>query len=178
MKKWLGIVVSAVVLATVSSAAVFAANSATINVNVSITQEASISVTGGTIDFGAMKISDSAISTSAIVVKNNGSGGNETYSLSLINPSVWTAVTTAPGVDQYRLSCAFDATGTVTWNPANHALTTSSQPSTVTKFAGSETGVAVPYNSDRHLYLKLETPSATTSPAAKTIQTVITASVD
>ena len=178
MKKWLGIIISAVMVVAVSSAGAFAANSATINVTVSIAQEASISVTGVPVDFGAMKIGGSAVSASAVVVKNNGSGGNQTYSLSLINPSGWTAVTTAPEVDQYRLSSAFDATGAVTWNPTNHALTTSSQASTATKFSGSETGTAVPYNADRHLYLKLETPSATSLSGSKTIQIVVTASVD
>ena len=178
MKKLLGIIISAVIAVAVSSTGVFAANSATINVTVSIAEEASISVTGGPVDFGAMKIGGSGVSASAVVIKNNGSGGNETYSLSLINPSGWTATTTAPGLDQYRLSCAFDATGTVTWNPANHALIASSQASTATKFAGSETGTAVPYNADRHLYLKLETPSATSSSGSKTIQIVVTASVD
>ncbi|MCX5713239.1 MAG: hypothetical protein NT033_00155 [Candidatus Omnitrophica bacterium] len=178
MKKWLGIIISAVMAVAVSYAVAFAANSATINVTVSIAQKASISVTGGPVDFGAMKIGGSSVSSSAVVVKNNGSGGNETYSLSLINPSGWTAVTAAPGVDQYRLSSAFDATGTVTWNPTNHALTTSSLPSTAAKFAGSETGTAVLYNADRHLYLKLETPSATLSSGSKTIQIVIMASVD
>jgi hypothetical protein len=178
MKKWLGIIVSAGMFVMVLSAGAFAASSATINVTVSIAQEASISVTGGPVDFGAMKIGGSAVSSTAVVVKNTGSGANETYSLSLVNPSGWTAVTTAPGIDQYRLSSAFDATGTVTWNPVNHALTTSSQASTTTKFAGSETGTAVPYNADRHLYLKLETPSATSSSGSKTIQAVIIASVD
>ncbi|MDD5174141.1 MAG: hypothetical protein PHV48_04880 [Candidatus Omnitrophica bacterium] len=178
MNKWLGIVISAVVVVAVSSVGAFADNSATINVTVSIAQEASISVTGGPVDFGTMKIGDSAVSTSAVVIKNDGSGSNQTYSLLLINPSGWTAVTTEPGVDQYRLSSAFDATGNVIWNPANHALTTSSQISTVTKFAGSETGTAVPYSADRHLYLKLETPSATSSSGSKTMQIVVTASVD
>lgn len=178
MKKWLGIIIGAVVIIAVSSVGAFAGNSATINVTVSIAQSASISVTGGPVDFGTMNIGGSAVSSSAVVIKNNGSGGNETYSLSLISPSGWTAVTTAPALDQYRLSSAFDATGTVTWNPTNHALTISSQASSATKFAGSETGTAVPYNADRHLYLKLETPSATSSSGSKTIQIVVTASVD
>ena len=180
MGRWLGVVLSVGMLVTAVYSGAFAAtNSATIDVTVSITQEASISVTGGPVAFGAMKIGGSAVSTTPIVIKNNGTGGTETYSLSLVNPSVWTAVTTAPGIDQYRLCSAFDATGTIlTWDPAVHALTTSSQASTLTKFAGSEKGAAVPYNEDRHLYLKLETPSATSSPSSKTIQVMVTASVD
>lgn len=178
MKRVLGILIGVVVVIAVAAVAAFAGSSATINVTVSIAQQASISVTGGPVDFGTMSIGGSAVSSSAVVVTNNGSGGSETYSLSLVNPSGWTAVTTAPGADQYRLSSAFDGTGTVTWNPTNHALTTSSQASGATKFAGSETGTAVPYNADRHLYLKLETPSTTSASGSKTIQILITAAVD
>ena len=177
MKNLLMIIISVMIVMAFCGSA-FAANSATINVTVSIAQEASISVTGGSVDFGAMKIGGSSVSTLAVIVQNNGLGGNQTYSLSLINPSDWTAVTTVPGVDQYRLSSAFDATGTVTWNPTNHALSASSQASTATKFAGSETGIAVPFNAARHLYLKLETPSATSSSGSKTMQILVTASVD
>ena len=179
MGKWLSVIIGVVAMITVASAGAFAANSATVDVTVSIAQEASISVTGGPVAFGAMKIGDSAVSTAPVTVKNNGSGASETYSLYLNNPSGWTAVITAPGVDQYRLSCAFNADNNVaSWAPANYALTTSSQTATVSKFAGNETGAGVPYNADKHLYMKLETPSATTSSSAKTIQVVIVAVVD
>jgi len=166
-------------LMTVVSLTAHAANPATFVVTVSIAAEANIEVVqGGPIDFGVMRTGASAVSSSAIVIKNSGSGANQTYSLALTNPAGWTAVTATPGVDQYRLSCAFDSDGNVTWNPANHALTTSSIASTTTRFAGDETGTGVPYNAIRHLYLKMETPSSTSSPSKKSIQVTISASVD
>ena len=176
--RYLLMVIAAVMMVVLLSTTAFAGNSATINVTVSIAAQASISVTGGPVDFGTMSIGASSVSTAPVVVKNNGSGGNETYSISLIDPSGWTSVVTAPGAEQYRLSCAFDADGSLTWNPTNNALTTTTQASTATKFAGDETGLHVPYNADRHLYFKMETPSSTTSTTGKTIQVVIVAAVD
>ncbi len=176
--KYFLMVIATVMMAALFSTYAFAANSATINVTVSIAAQASISVTGGPVDFGTMGIGASSVSTTQVVVKNNGSGGNETYSISLIDPSGWTSVVTAPGAEQYRLSCAFDADGSLTWNPTNNALTTTTQASTATKFAGDETGLHVPYNADRHLYFKMETPSSTSSTTGKTIQVVIVAAVD
>jgi len=176
-KNLLMIIISVMVIMAFSGSA-FAASSATINVTVSIAAEASISVTGGAVGFSSMGVGASAVSTTPVVIKNNGSGGSETYSLSLVNPSVWTAVTTTPGAEQYRLSSAFDADGNLTWDPVNQALTAASQVSTTTRFAGDETGAGVPFNAERHLYFKIETPSTTSSVGQKTIQVVVTASVD
>ena len=179
MKKCLLVIIGVVSLMITFSTAALAENPATFVVTVAIATEASIDVIqGGPIDFGIMSTGDSAVSGSAVVVRNSGSGGNQTYSLALINPTSWTAVTTTPGAEEYRLSGAFDSDGVVTWNPVNHALTTSSVASTGTKFAGDETGTGVSYNADRHLYLKMETPSTTLSPSEKSIQVTITASVD
>ncbi|MDP3791306.1 MAG: hypothetical protein Q8R38_04605 [Candidatus Omnitrophota bacterium] len=171
-------IVGMVAIVALFSTNAFAGNSATINVTVSIAAQASISVTGGPVDFGTMNIGAASVSTTPIVVKNNGSGGNETYSISLIDPSGWTSVITTPSTEQYRLSCAFDADGNLTWNPTNHALATSTQVSTSTKFAGDETGLHVPYNAERSLYFKIETPSSTSSTTGKIMQVVVVATVD
>lgn len=179
MKRHLFTIISVMTLVMGVSTSALAENPATFMVTVSIAAEANIDVIqGGPIVFGIMNTGDSEISDSAIVIRNSGSGGNQTYSLALTNPAVWTAVTTTPGMDEYRLSAAFDSDGNLTWNPANHALTTSSVASTATKFAGDETGRGVPYNAIRHLYTKMETPSMTSSASEKSIQVTITASVD
>lgn len=179
IKIYLLVGISVVMLMMAFSTAALAENPAMFVVTVSIATEASIDVIqGGPIDFGVMSTGDAAVSGSAVIIRNSGSGGNQTYSLALANPASWTAVTTTPGADEYRLSGAFDSDGVLSWNPVNHALTTSSVASTGTKFAGDETGTAVPHNADRNLYLKMETPSATSSASEKSIQVTVTASVD
>jgi len=178
MKKYLGVMICVAAFMIFVSASAFAGNPESFNVTVSISTAASITVTGGPVSFGTMSTGSSLVSSSPVTVKNTGSGSSQTYSLSLSNPAGWSAVTTTPGFNEYRLSGAFDADGTLTWDLANHALTTSSVASSAAKFAGDETGIGVPYNADRHLYLKMETPSGTSSPSQKTIQVTITAAID
>ncbi|MFC1624617.1 hypothetical protein ACFL28_04825 [Candidatus Omnitrophota bacterium] len=179
MEKHLRTIIATAVLILALSSTAGAGESETFDVTVSITASASISVTGGPINFGTMGVGSTDVSSSAITVTNDGSGSDQTYSVALVDPSGWTAVTAAPGFDEYRLSAAFDADGaSITWSPTNHALTTTSTASSASKFAGDQSGTAVPYNETRSLYLQLETPSATASPSAKTIQVSITASVD
>ncbi|MDD3906379.1 MAG: hypothetical protein PHS46_07655 [Candidatus Omnitrophica bacterium] len=178
MKKYLWMAIGAIALLTVVSAPAFAANSASFNVTISIATSADIMVTGGPIDFGIKGANSSAVSSNAIVVKNTGSGSTETYSLSLSDPSGWTSVTTAPDFDKYRLSAAFATTAdVVTWGTAN-ALTTVSTPASTTQFAGDKTGSAVPYNEERSIWLKIETPTGTSSPSQKTIAVTLSATVD
>lgn len=179
MKRYLWVMIGMVLLMTAISAPAFAANPATFNVTISIAESADITVVqGGPVSFGVKNINDSAVSAAAIIIKNSGSGSAQTYSLKLTDPSDWTAVTTAPGFNEYRLSGAFDSVGTVsTWGAA-HALTTTSVPASVTQFAGNQTGLSVPYGEERKLWLKIETPAGTSSPSAKTIQVGITATVD
>lgn len=180
MKKYLWMIIGAISLMMAVSAPAFAATTANINVTISISASADITVTpAGPIDFGIKGINSSAISASAIVIKNTGSGSAETYSLSLTDPLVaWKSVTTTPGFDQYRLSAAFATTGTaITW-VTSQALTTTPVAASATQFAGDQTGLSVAYNDSRNLWLKLETPNGTSSPAQKTIAVTITATPD
>ena len=179
MKKYLWIIIGVMSLMMAISVPAFAANTANINVTISISASADITVTGGSIDFGMKSINSPVISGSAIVIKNTGSGSAETYSLNLTEPAVWKSVTaTAPGFDQYRLSAAFATTGTaVTW-VTSQALTTTPVAASATQFAGDQTGLSVAYNDSRNLWLKLETPNGTSSPAQKTIAVTITATPD
>ena len=179
MKKWLGTIISAVVVVGVFSTGAFAANTASFNVTISIAAAADITVVaGGPVDFGVKSVNSSAVSTAPVTIKNTGSGSTETYSLNLTDPTVWKSVITAPGFDQYRLSAAFDNAGTgITWG-ANQALTTTSVAASATQFAGNQSGLAVPYNSQVSIWLKMETPTGTSSPSQKTIAVTITATVD
>ena len=169
-----------IAIAMLVSTSAFAGNSATFDVTVSIAAAADITVTqGGPIAFGTMTTSDSSVSGNAIVIQNTGSGSNQTYSLSLVNPADWTAVTGAPGAEQYRLSAAFDSDGAgISWSDTNHPLTTDAQTATGTKFAGDQTGAGVAYNELRNLYVQLETPQATSTSDQQAISVTITAQVD
>lgn len=178
MKKYLWIMIGVMALMTAISAPAFAANTASFNVTISIAAAADITVVqGGPVDFGVKNTNSSAVAANPIIVKNTGSGSTQTYSLNLTDPSDWTSVTTAPGFDQYRLSAAFDSAGTsITWG-ANQALTPTSVAASATQFAGNQTGAAVPYNDERKIWLKIETPTGTSSPSAKTIAVTLTATV-
>lgn len=179
MKKYLWLTAGVISLMMLVSTKAFAANTATFNVTISIAASADITIIeGGPIDFGVQGAGNSAISSSPIIIKNSGSGSNQTYSLNLINPSGWTAVGSVPGFDQYRLSAAFDSDGAgITWGD-NCVLTTSSIPASVTQFAGDQTGSAVAYNAERKLWLSIDAPSGTSSPSQKTIQVALVATVD
>ena len=179
MKKYLWIIIGVMSIMMAVSVPAFAANTANFNVTVSIAASADITVvTGGPIDFGVKSTNSSAVSTSAIVIKNTGSGSAETYSLNLTDPTVWKSVATAPGFDQYRLSAAFDSAGTsITWG-ATQALSTTAVAASATQFAGNQTGANVPYNDQRSIWLKMETPNGTSSPTQKTIAVTISATPD
>jgi len=179
VKKYLWIITGVLSLVIAAPSKALAANSQTFNVTISIAASADITVVqGGPIDFGVKGAGSSAVASSAVIIKNTGSGSNQTYSLNLLNPSGWTAVNTVPGFDQYRLSASFDNAGTgIVWGD-NDVLTTASVPASATQFAGNQTGLAVPYNAERKIWLKIEAPSGTSSPSQKNIQVVLSATVD
>jgi len=128
-------------------------------------QTLSISVLPTSYDFGSVLEGSTTLTTSTIVVTNNGNV-IETYQLKLTNPTGWTAVQTgAPGVDQYMLSAIFHgATAPVTGDFAdNDALRTTYQTCSATVFAKDttppETGVCVEVGGERRLWFRLVAPS-------------------
>lgn len=178
MKKYLWLTAGVISLMMLVSTSAFAANTAAFNVTISIAASADITVQGGPIDFGVQGAGSSAVASSAIIIKNSGSGSSQTYSLNLINPLGWTAVSSVPGFDQYRLSAAFDSDGAgITWGD-NCVLTTASVPASATRFSGDQSGSAVAYNAERKLWLSIDAPSGTSSPSQKTIQVALVATVD
>lgn len=155
-----------------------AASSDAVTIKVTVTPSISVSITEDTLSFGAIAAGAAPVSATAVTVTNNGSGVNETYSLSLSNPSGWTASQTAPGSEIYVLSAAFSsAVSGITWADANHALSTTASVSSATKFAGDQTGLSVPHNATRKLWFKLEAPTATTVGTEQSIVVTITAQV-
>lgn len=153
----------------------FAGVSDTIAVKVTIAPSLSVNIADDALALGSMAIGETKVSASGITVTNDGSGITETYSLSLTNPSGWTAAQ-APGSETYALSAAFsDSVSGISWNAANHAISTSSVAASSTKFAGDQTGANVAYNEGRKLWFKFEAPTATTVQTEQSIIVTITA---
>ena len=153
-----------------------AAQSDTVAIKVTITPSISVNITEDTLSFGSVAAGSTTVSSAGATVTNNGSGVNETYSLSVTDPSGWTASQTAAGAETYVLNTAFSnlASG-VTWGEANHALSTSPVVSTATKFAGDQTGVSVPYNAARKLWFQFKAPAATAVTQEQSIVVTVTA---
>ena len=153
-----------------------AASSASVAVKVTITPAISVTITESSLVLGSVSAGGTVVSPSGVTVTNNGSGIKETYSLSLVNPSGWTASQSAAGSETYVLNAAFsNAVSGITWAEANHALSTTPVVSSTTKFAGDQTGVSVPYNTTRKLWFEFNAPTATAATAEQSITVIVTA---
>ncbi len=158
MKKVLSILAIAVLI--MSNAAVCNAGpTETVNVTVTIEQSVSIEVTGGPIGFGTLGVSDTAVSSSAMAVRNDGSGIGETITLAVVNPTGWTQG--VPGEETYRISFQFAETQPLADDPGWQ----------------NEGGISelLSYDETKNLWVKLETPTATGATAEQTAQVTITA---
>lgn len=152
-----------------------AAQSDSVAVKVTISPAISVSIAEDTLALGSLAAGATRVSTTAVTVTNDGSGISETYSLSLTNPAGWTAAL-APGAETYVLNAAFsNNVAGITWDPANHALSTSAVAASSSKFAGDQTGAGVPYNGVRKLWFQFKAPTATTVSAEQSIAVTITA---
>jgi len=136
----------------------------------------SVEITGS-VSLGELIVGTTGYSPLAVSVKNNGNI-SESFWLSLTNPSGWTSGSSA-GANQFVLMGAFDAAGGAgfPWNVSNHALTTSPAKSSATRFAGSQSGLAVPINDTRSLWFAFGAPTTTTVETAQTIPVTITAEI-
>lgn len=168
-----GIAFSIVLLAAATSE-LWAANPATISVTVTI-QNLSVSATGP-IAFGTVTAGSETVSGSASTVTNDGNV-TETYSLSLTNPTNWTAVQAAPAAEQFALSAQFNSAAptAASFVYANHALSTTSVASSGTKFAGNETGLSVTALATRSLWFRFNAPTSTAVTSQQTITVTVTA---
>jgi len=155
MKKLIALIAIAV-LAIAGAAEAYAANSGVVNVTVTIERSVSIDIAGGPLNFGSVATGATAVSSSPIVITNNGSGTDEVVTLSASDPAGWTNGT--PGVDSYRLTYQVSEDGLgETWQSAGEV---------------SET---IAYNEAKKLWIKLEVPTATNVTTKQTIPVTITA---
>jgi hypothetical protein len=166
----------AVVMALAVAVSAYAAQSDTLAVKVRITPSISVNITEAELVLGDVAASGTKTSTTGVTVTNNGSGANETYSVSLANPSTWTAVQDAAGVEKYVLNAAFDADGSsIVWDNTKHAISTAVVACSATKFAGDQTGINVPYNEARKLWFQFKAPTATSVTTEQSIVVTVTA---
>lgn len=137
----------------------YAATSGIVNVTVTITKTVSISIAGGPIDFGTLGVGQTAVASSAITVTNDGSGADETLTLSVTDPAGWTHGTPAENI--YRLNFQFaenkPASDDANWK------------------ASGDVSETVTYNVSKKLWIKFETPTATNITSQQTIPVTITA---
>lgn len=153
-----------------------AAESAAVTIKVTVAPTLSVSIAENTLSLGSVAAGSTTTSTGAVTVTNNGSGISETYSLSLANPSGWTASQTDSGADAYLLNAVFDADGAgITWSNVNYALSTAPVACSATKFAGDQTGTSVPYNAARKLWFQFKAPTSTTISTEQGIVVTVTA---
>ncbi|MBI1797421.1 MAG: hypothetical protein HYR74_10265 [Candidatus Eisenbacteria bacterium] len=153
-----------------------AGNPATISVTVTI-QSLSVSATGP-IAFGTVVAGTQTVSGAGSTVTNDGNV-IETFSLSLTNPSTWTAVQAAPSTaEDYALLAEFNssapAAGSFTY--ANHAISTASVASSATKFAGDQNGLSIAASGTRSLWFRFNAPTSTSVTTQQSITVTVTAS--
>ena len=174
-KKFVMLVLTlAVSLAYVSVAA--AASSDAVNVKVTVRATLGVSITEDSLTLGAVDAGSSVVSATGVTVTNSGSGIDETYSISLADPSGWRASQTAAGEETYVLNAGFSsAVSGITWDVTKHALSTSPVACSSTKFAGDQTGVKVPYNAARKLWFQFKAPTMTAVTSEQSIPITITA---
>ena len=153
-----------------------AANPATISVTVTI-QNLSVSATGP-VAFGTVVAGSQTVSGAGSTVTNDGNV-TETYSISLTNPSTWTAVQAAPSsAEEYALLAQFSSAAptAASFTYANFALSTTPVTCSATKFAGDQTGLSVAASGTRSLWFRFNAPTSTSVTTQQNITVTLTAS--
>lgn len=174
MKKFLvGVLAIAASLGLIMGA--WAAESDSVAVRVSILSSLGVDIGEAELNMGSVDAGSTTVSSAGVTVTNNGSGIPETYSLSLSDPSGWTASQTQAGLETYVLNAAFDADGSLTWDAADHALSATPVACSTTQFTGDQSGVSVPYDEARTLWFHFQAPTATTVATEQTITVTVTA---
>jgi hypothetical protein len=157
------------------TAPALAANPATISVTVTI-QNLSVAASGP-IAFGTVVAGSQTVSGAASTITNDGNV-TETYSLSLTNPSSWTAVQAAPSAaEEYALLAIMNTAAPVgtDFSYANHALSTSPVAASGTKFAGTQTGLSVAASGTRNLWFRFNAPTSTAVATQQAVTVTLTA---
>jgi len=141
-----------------------------LGVTLGVTIEGAVSFTG--VAQGSLTVADSALT-----VTNSGTV-NERYSLSLVNPSAWTAVSTTPGYDTYVLDAIFNTyrPGVSEFGSEDYVLELPRRCDG-SVFAGNDPGLTVPPSAAKYLWLLLKAPGYTLVTTPQTIRLIVSAEV-
>jgi len=130
-------------------------------------------------NFGSVNMGTVVKSTVAVSVHNRGNLA-QTFSLSVSTSgvnTVWTVGTSTPtAMDQFAIFGAFnDTEPDLSDFGAEDAIITSPNPSNSTRYTlGSETGIAVPIDGSRDLWLRLDMPTSTTTEDTQQMSVYVT----
>jgi hypothetical protein len=177
MQKKMPILAVATVLALsllMPASQAFAAPTDTVSITVTISATVSVDIAEASYDFGSLSIGATQISATSLTLTNDGSGIDETYSLSCSDTADWTAGSGA-AADTFVLSAQFNSVAPVSFDAVNDVLSTTPVAASGTLFAGDETGVSVPYNDVRNLWLQIQTPTTTAATGQQAITLTVTA---
>lgn len=150
-----------------------------ITVTVKISGSLSVSVAPTSYAFGSIASGIGSVSATSITVTNDSDAFTETYNMSAANSTdgtvTWT-LSSAQATDQYVLAAVFSSGRPGgSFVDANRRLTTSSQASSATVFAGDQTGLSVLKDLTRILWFELVTPNSTGSTTTQTTTVAIRA---
>jgi len=158
---------------------VFAVTSQDVTVNVSINHTLSINLPVTVLNIPETDLDDAKNSEVGLVIENDGTGPREKLELMVTeSPSGWTLVQSDnPGVDEYALfaACATDISA-FTWSTTNHALSTTAQACSDTKFYGDQNGGDIAKDGSVNLWMRFYAPEETEE-AGGAINVNITASL-
>lgn len=160
-----------------------AAPSANVTVSVTITTALDITVdSGGTINFGSMDPGDAeSVNATPTVIRNSGSGANQTYTMYVTSPGGWSIADTVAH-NTYLLEAAVNdaepASGdfdTLDNLLAEGAGSTKTCSAAVHSIDGDPNGANVPYNETRSIYFNFQPPSTSSLTGVQNITVTIAA---
>ncbi len=160
---------------------VFAANPASLNLQVTVVPTLSISVDKGDYNFGSMPVNTTSISTSAILVTNDSSGRTEDFRIQANNTANWTlSPSTNSGTDQFMLrALVHTAQPTVNDFEADYSTISASIENMDARYSVSGSSCnnvsAIPGQNQRTLWFMMLTPKEVTSIAEQDVTVTITA---
>lgn len=135
-----------------------AAQSGQITITVSVSPNLSVELSGNSVALGTVAVGSTTVSSQPVVVKNNGSGIAEVYTLSHSTLGDWTSGTT-PGVETFVLNAAFaDSVAGASWAHINSVVSDS-----------------VPYDGTRKLWFQFKAPTSTATANEQSIAVTVTA---
>jgi hypothetical protein len=131
-------------------------------------------------DAGLTSPGVAVVSTTTFDIRNTGNVFvTLTFSVSNSGGGWAPVVTGTPGLNQCELDAQFNfPSPPASWAPANHGLRTAPpgpDQSSLSRFAGNETGLDVGPGQTRHLWVRLLPPSSTSQPGKQRLGVTLTA---